>query len=365
MTIKSLAAAALLACALLAAAPGDEKARELDLSQQAFARAIQKAAPSVVTIETLGGTQAGGGELFKQGKQPQRAGGFRQAVDAQTTGLVVSADGLVITSAFNFETQPQIITVILADGREFVARLVARDFSKGLALLKIEARDLPVPRAVPPETIRPGLWAIALGRAYAGKSPSAHFGIVSATNRISGKALQTDAPTSPVNYGGPLVDLAGDVLGVIVPLSPRGMEVGWYDSGIGFAIPLAFVLRDLPALIKAKTLHPGYLGVQLADDHDGAGAKLAQVLPGSAAQAAGLAAGDVILEVDGRKIANRFDLLFQIGTRHAGDEVTLLVLRGGKQESRKATLGKTPPPPQAPARPTPMPPDRPRPPGKK
>ncbi len=337
--ICAVIASGFVALVLAAQEPPEERA--LVETQRAFARAIARAKAYVVTIETLGGTQPGGGKLFGDGAQPiNPRAGFRQAVDASTTGIVVRADGLIATSLFTFATEPSVTTVVAADGKEYVGKLVGRDFSKGLALVKIDAAGLAVaPVAARCET---GQWALALGRAYASGESSAHVGILSATNRISGKALQTDAPTSPVNYGGPLIDLAGDVLGVIVPLSQRGSGIELYDSGIGFAIPLADVLKDVPILLKMKELHPGFLGVMLDPEYTGVGAKIKQVVPNTAAARAQLQAGDVITEVDGKPIESGSGLMFEMGRLYEGSNVVLTYVRGDKTLKHTAALGRRP-----------------------
>ena len=124
-------------------------------------------------------------------------------------------------------------------------------------LLKVDVEEkLPVPEAVPESEIHVGQWAIALGRTFDTAQPNMSVGIVSGLNRIWGKAMQTDAKISPSNYGGPLVDIRGRVLGVLVPLSPDKHEdvagVEWYDSGIGFAVPLAHVNTVLPRLSEGR-----------------------------------------------------------------------------------------------------------------
>src|SRR5262249_36115265 len=144
-----------------------------------------------------------------------------------TTGLVVGADGYIITSSFNFANRPSAIFVGVP-GRpdRLVAKVVATDQTRMLTLLKVEATGLPVPAAAPKKERRVGRSAVALGRTVAGVDtpPSVSVGILSALGRVWGKAVQTDAKVSPVNYGGPLVDLQGRVLGVLVPLSPRGQD---------------------------------------------------------------------------------------------------------------------------------------------
>ena len=136
-----------------------------------------------------------------------------------------------------------------------------------LVLLKVDAgQPLPLPEATPEKDIQVGWWAIALGRAFDVSQPNISVGIVSAVDRLSGRAVQTDAKVSPTNYGGPLVDIRGRVMGVLSPLSPQksgevsGVE--WYDSGIGFAVPLEHINQILPRW-KEGDLKPGLVGVSL------------------------------------------------------------------------------------------------------
>ncbi len=150
-------------------------------------------------------------------------------------------------------------------------------------------------------------WAIAVGRVYDNDQPNMSVGIISATNRIWGKAIQTDAKISPANYGGPLVDLEGRVIGVLVPMSP--MESGemagveWYDSGIGFAVPLEHINRVLDRLKHGEDLQPGLMGVTIkAGDPYADEVTIATCLPKSPARQAGLKPGDKIVEIDGVKI---------------------------------------------------------------
>jgi serine protease Do len=171
-------------------------AQELaDLEEQSMRAAVARVAPSVVRIETIGGLEVVGDVLLGEGP---------------TTGLVVASDGYIISSAFNFVRQPTSILVVLPGGRRIPAQIVSRDQSRMLVLLKIVAPEpLPVPEAAPLDKVTVGQWAIAVGRALNAEQPNVSVGIVSAKQRIFGKAIQTDAKISPSNYGGPLVDLQG------------------------------------------------------------------------------------------------------------------------------------------------------------
>ncbi len=175
--------------------------------------------------------------------------------------------------------------------------------------------------------------------------PSVSVGIISAIHRIWGKAIQTDAKVSPTNYGGPLVDLEGQVQGVLVPASPRaeGETAGieWYDSGIGFAIPLEDINAALPRLKLGKDLKKGLLGVTMqGTDQFGHAATIGTVAPGSAADKSGMKAGDIIVAVNDKPVANYAQLLHQLGTRYEGDTVLVKLTRGGKEMAfPKVVLG--------------------------
>ena len=138
-----------------------------------------------------------------------------------------------------------------------------------IVLLKIEVdRPLPTPEIAPEAEMRVGQWCIGVGRTFQPDRPNMSVGILSATGRVWGKALQTDAAVSPNNYGGPLVDIRGRVLGVIVPLSPQSADeiagYEWYDSGIGFAVPAEHIRKTLlPRLKKGHDLYPGLAGFTL------------------------------------------------------------------------------------------------------
>lgn len=323
--LASTVALLALSCALPAIA--DEADRLFEQEEQAMQAAVERVAPSVVRIETIGGMERVGDVLLGTGP---------------TTGLIVAPDGYIISSSFNFVQRPASILVTLPDGTRHPARVVANDRSRMLTLLKIDVdQSLPVPEAVSAEEMRVGQWSIAVGRAFDSPAPNRSVGIVSALERIWGKAIQTDAKVSPTNYGGPLVDIRGRVLGVLVPLSPTASGevagVEWYDSGIGFAIPLEHVERMLPRLREGEDLLPGLLGVSLRDD-ESEQAVIVACRVNSPAYKAGLEAGDVIVEIDGDPIARPVHLRSQLNRRYAGDEVHLVVLRGDERLQRQVQL---------------------------
>ncbi|MGE0142506.1 MAG: S1C family serine protease [Planctomycetota bacterium] len=256
--------------------------------------------------------------------------GFLQAQGA-STGILISADGWIVTSRFALNFDPSTILVTLADGRTFTARRAGEDTSRGIALLRIDATELPHTEFADPSEARVGQRVIVLGRTFASKGrPTVNLGIVSACGRIFGRALQIDALTSPANYGGAVVDLAGRVLGVAVPLSPSGRDAGvdWYDSGIGFATTVADIEPLIIRMQRGETLHRAWLGVSLDQTDLGPGAVVAGLAIRSPASRAKLRVGDRVLAVDNAAIHNGFTLQSELGRRLAGDSIALKLRRG-------------------------------------
>jgi S1-C subfamily serine protease len=310
-----------------------------DLNEQ-FVKAIKEAAkkvgPSVVQIQTTGGTDmvvtGPKGPAFRKGLGP-------------TTGVIVDPDGYIITSEFNFINNPTTITVIVPGFSEpFLAKKIATDKSRMVTLIKIDKTGLPVPEFVPAKDLKVGQSALALGRTLDPKAldikrehpPSVSYGIISALERIWGKAIQTDAKISPINYGGPLVDISGRVQGIIIPASPRGEGVTagfeWYDSGIGFAVPMENVMAVLPKLKAGKDLVKAVLGCKLkGTDEYGVLPEVAEVTPASAAANAGLQKGDILTEIDGKPVVNQAQVLHRIGPKYEGDSISLKFKRAGKE----------------------------------
>lgn len=375
---------------LLLLAP--EETDELEALETAVTEAIRAVEPCVVTIETVGGVRLaelppgakekmtlperprdekgepekeGEEEPTPEGRTPRLGDEFKkmlampgfQKAEGPTTGVILSADGHVVTSAWNFEGKPTVITVTTGDGRTTAARLLGIDRAAGLALLKIDRDGLPAATFLDPKDVAVGAWAFAVGRAI-DKRPDVKYGIVSAKNRIEGNALQTDAATSPSNYGGPLIDLEGRVYGIIVPLGAQGEDTNpnWYDSGIGFVAPVADPKALIARLGKEGTeLFPAFLGVATDQDRPGPGALIKEIVPDTAAAKAGLKKGDVILKADGVLIPHAFGLRFELGRRRAGDKVKLTIQRDGAEIEVEAALDRRPQAEEAPDEKMPIP----------
>ncbi|MFO0944439.1 MAG: PDZ domain-containing protein [Planctomycetota bacterium] len=286
----------------------------------AVRQAASALAPSVVRIDTSAGVEVSGQQTF-----------------GPTTGVIVGEDGWIITSSYGLSHRPAGIVVTLipavaGEPRRVPAKWIAQDHLRQLTLLKVDAKDLVVPQAAPLASIKQGQWSAALGRAWNAESLSISVGIVSALGRVSGKAIQTDAKVSPTNYGGPLIDLRGQVLGVIAPLSPTadkgsvGAEL--YDSGIGFAVPFEEVLTALPRL-REGDLYPGEIGIQPANSNPMSGpVVVGKVRWRSPAANAGIAKGDVILSAGGKPVRRLADFQEALGRRYAGDALPMVVSRG-------------------------------------
>lgn len=306
-------------------------ANELAVAEEAAMQAaVKNVSDSVVRIETVGGLEKVGKVLVSS---------------APTTGLVISEDGYIVSSAFNFIQKPTSILVTLPNGKRSAAEIVARDRSRQIVLLKLEdpKGKLTVPTATPADEVRVGYWAIAVGRTLEADTTNISVGVVSAVNRIWGKAIQTDSKVSPLNYGGPLVDIQGRVLGVLVPMSPQeNTEVAgaeWYDSGIGFAVPLEDIFAVLDKLKTGDDLYRGLLGVTIKGKNAMADpAILAHAMPGTPAAKAGLKSGDKIVELNGIQIGRHDDLKQAIGRKYAGEVVKLVAMRGEEKLDFEITL---------------------------
>src|SRR5262245_11647131 len=313
------------------------------LAPKAFRAAAAKVQPSLVRIEGFGGIAAG-----------VDGGGYQAPGEGPTTGLVISSDGYVVTSTFNFLRKPPIITVVSPDGRRHVAKLLGRDETRKLCILKVDGvKGWPVPEFARREDLKVGQWVVATGIGFGAAQPAMSAGIISATSRISGRAVQTDANLSPANYGGPLVDLDGRVVGICAPLSPQGGNEAagaeWYDSGIGFAVPLAGLDAVLAAMKDGKTLQVGFLGVQVEAKGDPpTGAVIKEVVPDSPAAKADLKADDRIVSVDGIEVQDAAQLSSVIGRFLAGDKVAVVIERGGEKKTIEVELAVRPATPPKP-----------------
>lgn len=314
-----------------------------------FRSAAESAAPYVVQIETVGGVQprtnqspsanSNDGEDNDDRFSEELGSSFLLA-DGPTTGIVYSPDGYILTSSFNFVRDPSIVTVKLPDGRQLPAEIVARDHVRKLALLKIDADNLPTPTWTPREQIRTGEWAVALGRGQGDNTTTLSAGITSAVSRMAENAIQTDAKLSPANYGGPLLDSAGRVLGVCVPMGQYPGELAgieFYDAGIGFAVP-GWRVREIVAELKeGHSFQRGWLGF-VFDPQVTKGVRILQTGDPSPIRDAGALPGDYVVEVNGQPIKHYGQLVSALYMRPAGESVRVRLLRGADHIEVEVTL---------------------------
>jgi len=314
-------ALALLGLAMTAAARGAEPTLA---EEAAFRAAVDRVAAAVLRIEPLALTATEAAPEAAAGRGP-------------STGFALGK-GRVVTTAFAVPDDVDSAVIVLPDGGRRAATVRGRDASRGLVLLAVE--DLPEAPPVEPVAradLRPGQWAIAVGRGWDAAQPGVAVGVVSATDRVWGKAVQTDAAVSPMNYGGPLVDIAGRVIGILAPLpaDTAGMTEGTelYDAGIGFAVPLEDVLAILPRLERGGSLVPGVLGIGYRSrDAINGPPVIASVRQGSPAAKAGLRPGDRLVRIGDREVRRIADARHAIAPRYAGDAISVTVERGGGKD---------------------------------
>lgn len=324
------------AIASLASAVARDSAPVVDdvalAEQRALAAAVDHVAEAVVQIRTIGGLEQVDDTVLAQGP---------------TTGVVVRSDGYIVSSSFNFAQRPSSILVRLPDGSQAPAEIVGRDENLMLVLLKVEADDpLPVPTPQPLEEIRVGQRVAAVGRTFVAERVNTSVGVVSALGRMHGRVLQTDAKVSAANYGGPLVDLSGRVLGVLTPMAPgmtgaagESSEVAgaeYYDSGIAFAAPWEHVSAVLPRWIEAGDLQRGVLGVGLKDGPAHATPpEVTSIWPRSPAAEAGWKQGDVIIAVDDQPVVSQTQLRTAVVPKYAGDRLRVTLRRGAGDQAKE------------------------------
>ncbi|MGE0386902.1 MAG: DegQ family serine endoprotease [Gammaproteobacteria bacterium] len=268
------------------------------------------------------------------------------------SGFIISADGYVVTN-YHVIKDAEEITVRLSDRREFAAKLIGSDERSDLAVLKVEASNLPVVQIGDSSKLRVGEWVLAIGSPF-GFEYSVTAGIVSAKGRNLPNEnyvpfIQTDVAINPGNSGGPLFNLDGQVVGVNSQIYSR---TGGF-MGLSFAIPMEVAYKVYEQLRDKGAVTRGWLGVLIQDvtrelaESFGMGkprgALVSKVLPDSPAAAAGMQAGDIVVAFNDQPIDVSSDLPPLVGNTKVGDDIPVRVIRNGKAQVLKVRIGELPP----------------------
>jgi serine protease Do len=331
-------------------------------TREDFTDLVEQSIPAVVNIET---TRFGS----RPSEQPEERGAmpddlpemFRRFFDPHGqgprgrpdrrgggSGFIIDSEGLVITNHHVIDGADEII-VRLADRRELEAELVGSDAQTDIAVLRIEANDLPTLEFGETQSLRPGEWVIAIGSPFQFEQ-SVTAGIVSAKGRTQGAQqqyvpfIQTDVAINRGNSGGPLIRTDGTVVGINSwILSSHGGNIG-----LSFSIPVEVAMNSVEQLIEHGRVRRGYLGVEIGEvtrDHADAadldrpiGALVSRVQPDSAAEAAGVEVGDIIIEFNGMRVERSGDLPPMVGMVRPETEVELVVWRWGERKTLATRL---------------------------
>ena len=315
---------------------------------------LKKVTPAVVNVGVKGSTSRRSNPLYNDPffrrffNAPEQAPTRpRQSVGS---GVIINAnEGYVLTNHHVINNANE-ITVTLADGREFTAELIGSDEGTDVALLQVDADNLHELRLGDSDSVEVGDFVVAIGNPF-GLGQTVTSGIVSALGRSGLNIdyedfIQTDASINPGNSGGALIDFNGNLIGINTAIiAPSGGNVG-----IGFAIPAKIAKGIVTQLVEFGGVKRGVLGVMITtvtpalaealDLNVENGALINQVVEDSAAQAAGLQAGDVVIAVDGTPIDTAADLRNRIGLKRVNDDVNLNIIRDGKQKTINAKVGE-------------------------
>ncbi len=340
---------------IFANSKGKESTEILTQLGEAMAGVAERVKPAVVNISTSKTVKTERHPFFDDpffrrffgDPQPQK-----RRVTNLGSGVIASADGYIITNNHVIEGAEDIL-VKLSDGREYKGRPVGKDPRTDIAIIKIDEKNLPTVPWADSDKLRVGEIVFAIGNPY-GLNQTITMGIVSALGRTGigitdyEDFIQTDAAINPGNSGGALVNIKGEIVGINTAIFS---VTGGYQ-GIGFAIPSNMVKNVMENIVKEGKVVRGWLGVQIQaltpelarqfNLKDEKGVLLADIVEGGPAEKGGLKRGDVIIEYNGKKIENPFQLRNMVATTKPGDTVNIMVMRNGKALSIKVVVGELP-----------------------
>jgi len=326
-----------------------------------FVDVAKKVQPSVVSIRsertvTVSPGQGYGEDFFKgtpfEDFFKQHGGGppVKKRQMGEGSGVIVDAKGYILTN-YHVVTGADKLTVRLFDGKELKGTVQGTDPKTDLAVVRVEGAELPVATLGDSDKLRVGEWAVAVGSPF-GLEETVTVGVISAKGRTGlgtgtyEDFLQTDASINPGNSGGPLVNIDGEVIGINAMIIQPG-------QGIGFAIPINLAKTIMTELIKqGKVIRP-WVGIGIQDlspelmksfnVKEKEGALVSQVYEGSPAEKAGLKVGDIVVEIDGKKIKNSQDLVHEVLKKQVGQKIEVVVFREEKRMEIPVTTAEMPP----------------------
>jgi serine protease Do len=329
---------------------------------ESFSKLAETVSPAVVNISTVK-TIKGGGPVFRHFHQNPRGdqdpfkdffdkffGNEQQREFKQRSlgsGFIIDKDGYIVTNNHVIDDADE-IKVKLNSGKEYDAKIIGRDPSTDIALIKIKAdSSYSVAKLGDSDALKVGEWVVAIGSPF-GLAHTVTAGIVSAKGRVIGSGpyddfIQTDASINPGNSGGPLLNMKGNVIGINTAIIASG-------QGIGFAIPVNMAKDVIKQLKEQGEVTRGWLGVGIQDINDEMadyygikdkeGVLVSKVFPGDPADEAGIKTKDIITEVNGQKIKSSHELTRIIADFHVGEKVKIKVLRDGKEKTFIVKIAK-------------------------
>ena len=334
-------------------------------SRNTFAPVAKRVLPAVVNISSSKMVKAqgmnmpemdpffrqffGGNGGFDMPRQPKR-----EREQSLGSGVIVSPNGYILTNNHVVDGATD-VRVTMADKREYKARVVGTDPKTDIAVLKIDANDLPTVVIGDSDKVQVGDYALAIGNPF-GLGDTVTMGIVSATGRANlgiedyEDFIQTDAPINPGNSGGALVNDRGELMGINTAILSHGEEGG--NQGIGFAVPVNVARNVMDQILKTGKVTRAYLGVMAQEvtpdlakafhENEPHGALVGDVTPDSPASRAGVQKGDIILAVNGKPVNDSAQLRMNLSLMQPGTPVNLTILRDGAQRQMTARLAELP-----------------------
>ncbi|MCK9507270.1 MAG: DegQ family serine endoprotease [Pigmentiphaga sp.] len=350
----------------LTVSPANANAPVAAVSPPDFSQITEQYGPAVVNISVVGEARPSAATMDDHPLAPffRNFPGFPgfpgmtpfenappQTVRGQGSGFIIDQSGIILTNAHVIQNAKE-VTVKLTDRREFQAKVLGSDPRTDVAVLKIDAKQLPQVKLGTTQNLRVGEWVLAIGSPF-GLENTVTAGVVSAKGRSlpndsAVPFIQTDVAVNPGNSGGPLFNGRGEVVGIN---SQIYSETGGYQ-GLSFAIPIELALKIKAQIVEHGEVSHARLGVTIQEVNQAladsfgldtpSGALVASVQPGSAADKAGLQAGDVIRQADDKTILSSGDLPAIVSLSNPGDTLTLQVWRAGKVQTLKAKLEAAP-----------------------